>query len=140
MRLVGFISVWKRAGLEKGKGGVGESAKGRRKGYIVILLLRLLIRLLNRFYDVFSAAENLRSAVNFSLSISRPHFPFSCSPHPRENLGHYSTVCVKLSSVWVISQIYATFWREKKNKKRKEGSGGAGWGFRSLLSFVPIIL
>jgi len=32
MRLVGFISVLKRAGLEKGKGGVGESAKGRRKG------------------------------------------------------------------------------------------------------------
>jgi len=87
MSLVGFISVWKRAGLEKGKGGVGESAKGRRKGYIVILLLRLLIRLLNRFYDVFSAAENLRSAVNFSLSISRPHFQFSCSPHPVQISG-----------------------------------------------------
>jgi len=72
----------KRLDWWKEKGELEKVQRGGEKGYIVMLLLRLLIRLLNRFYDVFSAAENLRSAVNFSLSISRPHFPFSCSPHP----------------------------------------------------------
>jgi len=68
MRLVGFISVWKRAGLEKGKGGVGESAKGRRKGYIVILLLRLLIRLLNREARL-SCGKNEKGGKKMALGI-----------------------------------------------------------------------